>query len=132
MLKLKIASIVFILEKSPLFDIKQESSQLQDTNVTIKIKPNILTSEPPRASLTISEQNRETNFGAISMAKVVEILCFDFSLMFSLLVMSVDLNFIVNLLMLIGKWGNCSDAKKAYWCFWGIAREFSFKKEAWS
>lgn len=48
----------------------KESSQHQDTIIPIKIKSNnSLTSEPPRASFTISEQNRETNIGALSTAK---------------------------------------------------------------
>ncbi|TKY46324.1 Exosome component 10 [Spatholobus suberectus] len=49
----------------------KESSQSrhQDTNVPIKIKCNSLTSEPPKDSLTISEQNRDANVGALPTAK---------------------------------------------------------------
>ncbi|KAK7315522.1 hypothetical protein VNO77_34072 [Canavalia gladiata] len=47
----------------------KESSQHQDTNVLIKIKSNGLTSELPRDSLSISEQNRDANVGALSTAK---------------------------------------------------------------
>ncbi|KAE9619820.1 hypothetical protein Lal_00040436 [Lupinus albus] len=46
-----------------------ESSQHQDTNVLIKIKPPSFTSELPRASLTIPEHNRDANVDELSKAK---------------------------------------------------------------
>ncbi|RDX95637.1 Protein RRP6-like 2, partial [Mucuna pruriens] len=47
----------------------KESSQHQDTNVIMKIKSDSLTPEAPKDSLTISEQNRDANVGALSTAK---------------------------------------------------------------
>ncbi|KAK7380775.1 hypothetical protein VNO78_33294 [Psophocarpus tetragonolobus] len=50
-------------------DSNKESSQHQDTIVPIKIKSNSLTPEPPKDSLTISEQNRDANVGVLPTAK---------------------------------------------------------------
>lgn len=47
----------------------KESFQHQDTDVQIKLKPNSLTSQLPRDSLIISEQNRDANIGALSTLK---------------------------------------------------------------
>ncbi|RZB57549.1 Protein RRP6-like 2 isoform E [Glycine soja] len=47
----------------------KESSQHQATSVPIKIKSNSLIFEPPKDSLTIAEQNRDANVGALSTAK---------------------------------------------------------------
>jgi len=50
--------------------LKQESFQHQDTDIQIKLKLNIVTAELPRESLTISEQTRDANVGALSTEKV--------------------------------------------------------------
>ncbi|GAU27933.1 hypothetical protein TSUD_146470, partial [Trifolium subterraneum] len=47
----------------------KESFQHQDTDIKIKLKPNNVTSEIPRESLTISEQTRDPNVGALSTLK---------------------------------------------------------------
>ncbi|KAJ1393279.1 Ribonuclease H-like superfamily [Sesbania bispinosa] len=47
----------------------KESFQHQDTDVQIKIKSDSLTSDLPRDNLTISEQNRDANVGALSTLK---------------------------------------------------------------
>ncbi|CAK8533025.1 unnamed protein product [Lathyrus sativus] len=52
-------------------DPVKESFQHQDTEVQIKLKPNNLTSELPRESLTISEQTRDANVDAISTLKEI-------------------------------------------------------------
>lgn len=56
------------------FDLKQEFSQRQDTDVQIKLKPNSVTSELPRDSLTIPELNRDANVGTHSTSKVAKFL----------------------------------------------------------
>ena len=58
------------------FDLKQESTQHQDTNVLVKIKSSSFPSELPRDSLTITEQNRDGNVSALSTAKVSEVFRF--------------------------------------------------------
>ncbi|KAL2646700.1 hypothetical protein AAZV13_05G072200 [Glycine max] len=47
----------------------KESSNHQDTNVPINLKSNSLRSEPPKDSLTIADQNRDANVGALSTTK---------------------------------------------------------------
>ncbi|XP_047161120.1 protein RRP6-like 2 isoform X1 [Vigna umbellata] len=47
----------------------KETSLHQDTNVQIKIKSSSLTSEPARVSVTVSEQDRDANVGALSPEK---------------------------------------------------------------
>ncbi|WVZ15230.1 hypothetical protein V8G54_012796 [Vigna mungo] len=47
----------------------KETSLHQDTSVQIKIKSSSLTSEPPRVSVTVSEQDRDANVGALSPEK---------------------------------------------------------------
>ncbi|XP_061371672.1 protein RRP6-like 2 [Gastrolobium bilobum] len=47
----------------------KESFQHQDTNVLLNIKSNSLTSEFPRDILTIPEQNKDANVGALSTEK---------------------------------------------------------------
>lgn len=98
-----------------IFYFKQESFQHQDTDVQIKLKPNSLTSQLPRDSLIISEQNGDANIGALSTLKVANLLLVS---MFILLMRNVSL---IVAIMLIGKCSNCSGVKKACWCFWGYA-----------
>ncbi|XP_050901233.1 protein RRP6-like 2 [Lathyrus oleraceus] len=52
-------------------DPVKESFQHQDTMVQMKLKPNNLTSELPRESLTISGQTRDANVNAISTLKEI-------------------------------------------------------------
>jgi len=59
------------------FDLKQESSNHQDTNVPINLKSNSLRSEPPKDSLTIADQNRDANVGALSTTKVAKFMFFN-------------------------------------------------------
>ncbi|WJX29619.1 hypothetical protein P8452_18238 [Trifolium repens] len=47
----------------------KESFQHQYTDITIQLKPNNVASEIPRESLTISEQTRDANVGAVSTLK---------------------------------------------------------------
>ncbi|KAL2646696.1 hypothetical protein AAZV13_05G072200 [Glycine max] len=55
----------------------KESSNHQDTNVPINLKSNSLRSEPPKDSLTIADQNRDANVGALSTTKVAKFMFFN-------------------------------------------------------
>ncbi|XP_004489673.1 protein RRP6-like 2 [Cicer arietinum] len=67
------------LDTTPVTDQKEdpvlltqntkENFQHQDTDIQIKLKPHILTSELPRDSLTITEQARDANVGVFSTLK---------------------------------------------------------------
>lgn len=56
-------------DPAPQTQNPKESFQHQDTDIQIKLKPNNVTSELPRESLTISEQTRDANVGALSTLK---------------------------------------------------------------
>ncbi|KEH25571.1 exosome complex exonuclease RRP6 [Medicago truncatula] len=63
-------------DPAPQTQNPKESFQHQDTDVQIKLKPNNVTSELPRESLTIPEQTRDANVGALSTLKVAKFYLF--------------------------------------------------------